>query len=81
MFRATVRGRADGVGLVHDQQHTAMLGELARHRADGLLVCFNGFVLQGVPVMVEGVRVVRQLLPTSRPTHVDVVRGHRRSPS
>jgi len=80
MFRATVRGQgADGVGLVHDQQHTAMLGELAQHRADGLLVLFQRLVVQGVPVMVEGVRVVRALAHVQADPHVDVVRGHHRS--
>lgn len=70
---------ADGVGLVHDQQHTAMLGELAQHRADGLLVLFQRLVVQGVPVMVEGVRVVRALAHVQADPHVDVVRGHHRS--
>ena len=70
---------ADGVGLVHDQQHTAMLGELAQHRADGLLVLFQRLVVQGVPVMVEGVRVVRALAHVQADPHVDVVRGHHHS--
>ena len=70
---------AYGVGLVHDQQHTAMLGELAQHRADGLLVLSHRLVVQGVAVPVEGVRVVRALAHVQAGPHVDVVRGHHRS--